>query len=49
MPRIIFRCRFCREERVAVVAVEKGEYLQVTCERGHTQFIRRREARLSGG
>ncbi len=31
------------------MALEKGEYLQVTCERGHTQFINKREARISGG
>lgn len=46
MSRIFFRCRVCREEREAVIVVEKEAYLQVTCERGHTQFIERREARF---
>ncbi|MEM0445290.1 MAG: hypothetical protein QXO86_04870 [Nitrososphaerota archaeon] len=47
MSKILFRCRVCRDEREAVIVVEKGEYLQVTCERGHTQFIARREARFT--
>ncbi|MEM0483006.1 MAG: hypothetical protein QXM16_09030 [Nitrososphaerota archaeon] len=49
MPGIFFRCRICREEREAVMVLEKDGYLQVTCERGHTQFIDKRDARISGG
>jgi hypothetical protein len=49
MPRIFFKCIICREEREAVIVFEKGEYLQVTCERGHTQFINKKEARITGG
>jgi len=45
VARIIFRCMFCREEREAAVILERGDLLQVTCERGHTQFIRRSDAK----
>ncbi len=45
MPRLVFRCRVCGEEREAALAEERGGLLFVICERGHAQFISPAEAR----
>jgi hypothetical protein len=44
-PRLVFRCRVCREEMEAAFAEMRGGLLYVICERGHSQFIGPGEAR----